>query len=144
MITTLIVIASILGYYFISRTFIIVYMILTKNQSFYNNWNEALSGTREEISIIFPIIGDFVFICYLISTIFFYPIYLFGRTLEKIISIFEERKRLKENRIKYLSSLSDFGLTPKDIPKYINDSKSLEEYLKVWNQAVKENRETVR
>lgn len=128
------------SYAFLSRIITVIYMIIADDFGPYNSWEHALKGSDEYLPIQVPLFGDVIFAYVLMRIFLYYPFYWIGFGVNHLKERIEYRKKLKLTRLNYLNSLSEFGLAPSDIPKYVNDSAALKEYLKVWNDAVAENK----
>lgn len=112
-------------YYFLSRAIIF----------FYEGMNTEESTQADGLLWMFsPILGE-IFFLFIIADVFMYqPMMFFFRLGRKFKDIKKRKNVLKINRENYLKKLSDFGLTPQDIPNYIKNNKELDDYLSVWRK----------
>lgn len=81
--------------------------------------------------IMMPVGGEIVFVIGLGFVIFVLPVLAAGGAGEWLKKKLEERGKIQERRQAYLDNLAKFGLTPKDIPDYIKDPESLDQYLTI-------------
>lgn len=128
------IIGLILSYYIITRVLIIFLMGFHGEKQTINRWID-----EDHILIVFaPITGELILLFAIYSVIVVNLIKAIASSGENtnkyIINYLDNRKNEKARREKYLNTLSKYGLTGKDIPAFVKDSKSLDEYLAVWEK----------
>lgn len=132
------IIGAILGYYFFSRMLILFYYsFLGIDIQNYITGKEATHRDDENVlPIAFPVVGElhliYVLICFLIYYPFYFSGHLGGLAKQKMETYQKNTTEQLERRKQYLDKLSKYGLTQKDIPKYIKEPKALEDYLNAW------------
>lgn len=133
--STVFVVGGILLYYFLTRFFTMFFIYnFPENITEYKTLEHYIHDGG-----YFPPLGELFFIGAFLDFTFLRPLILFGSLLKKFSAMLEDRRKFRAAKIKYLTQLADYGLSPKDVPKYIRNNDELRDYLKVWNENTARN-----